>query len=68
MRRQPLTGPSARLAYALGVGLVAVPLLGIPVRFAYQGIPAELTYGGALLVGVVGGWLLAPRKPGADNG
>ncbi|HEX7002879.1 MAG TPA: LapA family protein [Trueperaceae bacterium] len=60
MRRQPLDASGHKSGYALGTALAFVPLVGIPVRFAVQEIPAPLVYAGALLLGAVIGWLFAP--------
>lgn len=48
--------------YAVGVGLVFIPLIGIPLRFMYQGLPPVLLYAGAFLLGVTAGLLVAATR------
>lgn len=46
--------------YALGTGLTFLPLVGIPLRFAFLEVPAPLVYAAAfalgLLMGALGAW------------
>ena len=53
---------TARLGYAIGAGLACLPVVGIPLRFAFQGVASPLVYAGAFLLGAVAGLLLAPRS------
>lgn len=53
---------NAIIGYALGTGLVFVPLLGIPLRFAFQSLPASAVYAGAFLLGVLVGAAVASRR------
>lgn len=57
----PVFHRSDRLAFGLGVGLVFSALVGIPLRFAFLEIPPLLVYGGAFLLGLLTGFILAPR-------
>lgn len=60
------TGRSQYIAgYALGTGLAFLPLIGIPLRFAFLDVPAPLIYAGSLalglLVGALGAWWRARK-------
>ena len=51
----------SRWGYGLGVGLVFIPVAGIPLRFAFQGITPLLVYVAVFLLGLGVGALMAPR-------
>lgn len=39
------------IGYGVGMGLVAVALIGIPLQFAYPDFSAVVSYGGAFILG-----------------
>lgn len=48
--------------YAVGVGLVFIPLIGIPVRFMFQGLSPPFVYAGAFLLGIAAGLLMESTR------
>ena len=59
MRTPAGSSRSTAVGYAVGVGLVFIPLIGIPVRFMYQELAPPLVYAGAFLLGFAAGFLVA---------
>jgi hypothetical protein len=61
MKRAGRRDPLLTLGYAVGVGLVMIPVIGIPVRFMFPEVPPLLGYSAAfvagLCIGAAAGWL-----------
>ena len=54
----------SRWGYGVGVGLVFIPVAGIPLRFAFQEITPLLVYAAVFILGLGLGASMAPRGRG----
>lgn len=67
MTRTRDDGLSSTLGFALGTGLAFIPLIGIPARFMFQGLPPLVTYGGGFVLGVLLGVVLVTVRVGSHQ-